>query len=99
MRHLVAHGLTVIARNFRIKGGEIDLICRDGATTVFVEVRSRRRADHGGAADSITTTKRRRLIRAARQWLARHGEGVCRFDCVLIDGGKLEWVENAFSAD
>jgi putative endonuclease len=98
-RHLAAQGLRVLARNFRVKGGELDLVCRDGATTVFVEVRRRARADFGGAAWSIGPAKQRRLILAARHWLARHGEGACRFDCVLIDGGKLEWVKDAFRID
>jgi putative endonuclease len=98
-RHLVAQGLAVLARNFRVKGGEIDLVCRDGATTVFVEVRRRASADFGGAAYSITARKQQRLILAARHWLARHGEGACRFDCVLIDGEKLEWVRDAFRPD
>lgn len=95
-RHLTAQGLEVLARNFRVKGGEIDLICRDGATTVFVEVRRRARADFGGAAYSITPAKQRRLVLAARHWLARHGEAACRFDCVLIDGDRLDWVKDAF---
>ena len=98
VRHLVAQGLAVRARNFRVKGGEIDIVCRDGATTVFVEVRRRASADFGGAAYSITATKQRRLVLAARHWLARHGESPCRFDCVLIDGDRLEWVKDAFSA-
>lgn len=89
-------------RNFRVRGGEIDLVCRDGATVVFVEVRRRASADFGGAAYSITATKRRRLVLAAQHWLARHGQyfdGACRFDCVLIDGNQLQWLRNAFSAD
>lgn len=101
-RHLVAQGLQVLACNFRVKGGEIDIVCRDGATVVFVEVRRRARTDFGGAAWSITPTKQKRLILAARHWLARHGQyydGACRFDCVLLDGNQLEWVKNAFSAD
>jgi putative endonuclease len=95
-RHLASQGLTILARNYRVKGGELDLVCRDGATTVFVEVRRRARSDFGGAAGSITPAKRRRLILAARHWLAQYGEGPCRFDCVLIDGGKLAWVKDAF---
>ncbi|WP_126446692.1 YraN family protein [Sulfuricystis multivorans] len=95
-RHLIAQGLTILARNFRVKGGEIDLVCREGLTTVFVEVRQRARGDFGGAADSVTPAKQRRLILAARHWLARHGETACRFDCVLIDGGKTEWLKDAF---
>jgi putative endonuclease len=98
-RYLVACGLQVLARNFRVKGGEIDLICRDGSATVFVEVRRRARSDFGGAAGSITLRKRQRLILAARHWLARHGDCACRFDCVLIEGEQLEWVRDAFSAD
>lgn len=98
-RHLGAQGLALLARNFRVKGGEIDLVCRDGADTVFVEVRQRAKADFGGAAASITPAKQRRLILAARHWLARHGDSPCRFDCVLIDGDRLSWLKNAFSAD
>ena len=100
--YLVRQGLSVIERNFRVKGGEIDLICRDGKTTVFVEVRLRTRSDFGGAAASITATKQARLILAARHWLLRHGETPCRFDCMLLDGlesKNIEWLRDAFSAD
>lgn len=101
-QHLTERGLRVIERNFRVRGGEIDLICRDGATVVFVEVRLRRRSDYGGAAASITTTKQARIVLAARHWLARHGQyndSPCRFDCVLLDGEHLEWLRDAFGAD
>lgn len=98
-RLLEARGLRVIERNFRVKGGEIDLVCRDGAATVFVEVRLRTRQDFGGAAASITATKQARLILAARHWLVRHGEAPCRFDAVLSDGEKLEWIRDAFRLD
>jgi putative endonuclease len=100
--YLLRQGLKLVERNFRVKGGEIDLICRDGQTTVFVEVRLRSRADYGGAAASITAAKQSRLILAARHWLQRHGETPCRFDCMLLDGLEtqhVEWLRNAFSAD
>jgi putative endonuclease len=97
--HLSRHGLAVVARNFRVRGGEIDLVCRDRGSVVFVEVRLRSRADYGGAAASITAAKRARLVLAARHWLARFGEAPCRFDCVLIHGGRIEWVKDAFAAD
>ena len=96
---LAARGLRVLGRNFRVHGGEIDLVCRDGEVVVFVEVRARSRADYGGAAASITAAKQARLILAARHWLARHGEQPCRFDCVLIQAGQIEWLKNAFAAD
>ncbi len=100
--YLQRQGLTLIERNFRVRGGEIDLICRDGKTTVFVEVRLRSSGNFGGAAASITATKQARLILAARHWLLRHGETPCRFDCILLDGlefKNIEWLRDAFSAD
>jgi putative endonuclease len=98
-QYLTERGLRVVERNFRVRGGEIDLICRDGATVVFVEVRLRRRSDYGGAAASITAAKRAKIVMAARHWLARHGDAVCRFDCVLLDGEHIEWLRDAFTAD
>ena len=101
-KFLAKRGLRIIARNFRIKGGEIDLICSEGDTTVFVEVRLRTSKGFGGAAASITAHKQRRLILAARHWLLRNGDCACRFDCVLLDGldeARIEWLRGAFSAD
>lgn len=100
--YLEARGLRVVDRNFRIRGGEIDLICRDGRTLVFVEVRLRSRSDFGGAAASITATKRRRLVLAARVYLMRHPDAACRFDCVLLSDlaeARIEWLRDAFAAD
>ena len=98
-RYLERGGLRLVERNFRVRGGEIDLICRDGKGLVFVEVRQRSRSDFGGAAASITTSKQRRIILAAQHYLAGQPECDCRFDCVLIEGERLEWLKNAFSAD
>ena len=108
-RHLLDHhgirvqqGLKVIQRNFRVRGGEIDLICRNGDTVIFVEVRLRSNRQFGGAAGSITAQKQRRLIIAARHWLLVNGDAPCRFDCVLLDrldGASIEWLRGAFSAD
>ena len=100
--YLEAHGQRVLARNFRIRGGEIDLICRDGKGLVFVEVRLRSRSDFGGAGASITAAKQRRIILAARHYLAGKPECDCRFDCILLDAldeNRIEWIKNAFSAD
>lgn len=98
-RYLEAQGLRLIERNFRIRGGEIDLICRDGKTLVFVEVRLRQRSDFGGAGASITVGKQRRIILAARHYLAGKADCTCRFDCILFDNDHLEWLRDAFSAD
>jgi putative endonuclease len=92
---LVAKGMTIVARNVRSRFGEIDLVARDGATLVFVEVRLRRSQAFGGAAASITRAKQSKLVAAARLYLAnlRH-EPPCRFDAVLfdrLDVGRATW--------
>lgn len=87
-QHLESCGLRIVERNFRVRGGEIDLICRDARTLVFVEVRQRSRSDFGGAGASITASKRRRIVLAAQHYLLGKPECDCRFDCVLIDGGR-----------
>ncbi|AXS78939.1 YraN family protein [Dechloromonas sp. HYN0024] len=97
--YLAGQGLPEITPNFRIRGGEIDLICHDGKALVFVEVRLRSHSTFGGAGASITTAKRQRIILAARHYLLGKPDSDCRFDCVLIDGNHLEWIRDAFSAD
>lgn len=99
---LARRGLSILERNFRVRGGEIDLICRHGKTLVFVEVRLRSRSDFGSAAESITAPKRQRLILAARHYLLRAPQADCRFDAILLDRldpAAIVWLENAFSAD
>ncbi|HNQ05049.1 MAG TPA: YraN family protein [Thiobacillaceae bacterium] len=96
---LAARGLRLVTRNWRCRGGEIDLVMRDGATLVFVEVRARRGMAFGGAADSITSAKQARVILAARHFLAAQGLDLpCRFDAVLVQDGSLRWIQGAFGA-
>ena len=100
-RFLLKQGLTVLERNHRCRGGEVDLVCRDGSTVVFVEVRLRSNADRGGAGASITPGKQKRLTQAARHWLTGKPPSPCRFDCVLLErpvAEAIEWVKNAFYA-
>ncbi|HAY29187.1 MAG TPA: YraN family protein [Candidatus Accumulibacter sp.] len=102
-RFLEARGLSILQRNFRCRGGEVDLICRDGPALVFVEVRLRRNAAYGGAGASITTTKQRRIALAAEHYLTTHSaaERDCRFDCILLDRlstEAIEWLRDAFQA-
>ncbi len=98
---LEAHGLSVLARNFRCRGGEIDLVCADGDTLVFVEVRLRSGERFGGAAYSIGVHKQRRIVLAARHYLNGRREQPCRFDALLLtalDAGAIRWIRNAFDA-
>lgn len=103
---LAGRGLSIVARNVRCRRGEIDLVCLDRGTLVFVEVRLRTGNRFGGAAASITARKRERIVHAARWWLAgagrRHAARACRFDAVLLDAldhDGLDWIRNAFEAD
>jgi putative endonuclease len=104
---LVAHwlaerGLKLVARNVRYRFGEIDLIMDDGETLVFVEVRYRARGDYGGAAASVTATKRARMERAIRAWVGAHPEAArrnLRADVVAVSAGdRIEWIQNAVEA-
>ena len=96
---LAARGLAVVERNFRCKGGEIDLVARDGDALVFVEVRYRRSGTFGGAAASVDALKQRRVLRAAQFYLAGRGDVRCRCDVVLLDAldpARIEWIRDAF---
>lgn len=103
LHYLQQRGLRLLCRNYRTPGrggGEIDLIMRalDG-TVVFVEVRQRRNASHGGAAASIGGIKQRRIVFAARHYLLRmRTTPPCRFDVVLLEGDRIEWLPAAFDA-
>lgn len=101
-QYLQRQGLKPVAQNYRSRFGEIDLIMRDGAMLVFVEVRLRRNGDFGGAAASIDAHKQQRLVRTAQQYLASLAQlPPCRFDAVLMDdagGRNAQWFRNAFEA-
>jgi len=104
-RHLEGQGFLILARNFRCRSGEIDVVARDGETTVFVEVKDRAGRSHGEGHESVTMGKRRRVVRAARLYAASHGlsERPIRFDVVSIerDGGgdRIRHDRGAFDAD
>lgn len=94
-------GLRVLARNWRCRHGEIDLVAEEGGTLVFAEVRYRSDARFGGAAESVTAAKRARLIAAARLYLMRRPQADCRFDVLLLDSleaSRIKWIRSAFVA-
>lgn len=102
-RYLESRGLKTVERNYRCRGGEIDLIMRDERALVFVEVRLRRHRGFGSAAESVTRKKQARIILAAQHYLTyARSSAACRFDVVSYDGhnnGQPEWIKNAFFAD
>ncbi len=88
-RHLEGLGWDVVATNYAVRGGEIDLIARDGDTWVFVEVRQRRSLRFGHPAETLDRRKLARLRHTARHFLAEHGgdaDAPARFDVVLVVG-------------
>ncbi len=98
-RYLEGRGLAIVERNWRCRAGEIDLVARDGATLVFVEVRLRTSAAFGGARASVDAHKRQRILRAARTYLAGRADLPCRCDVVLLDRldpARVEWIRDAF---
>lgn len=96
--YLEARGLRVVARNFTCRGGELDLVCEDGETVVFVEVRARASDELGAPEETIGVLKRRRVLRAARYFLLRAGWNArpCRIDVIAITGTRLRHYEDAF---
>jgi len=106
-RWLKARGLQVLARNYRCRFGELDLVMRQGDTLVFVEVRLRRDERFGGARASVTRAKQRRLLAAANHYLMCHpalARLPCRFDVLALTGDpggavKVDWICHAFSGE
>lgn len=103
---LQRQGLTPVAANANYRGGELDLVMRDGDTLVFVEVRYRRGSGFGGGAASVDANKRRKLVHAAGLFLAAHREHArapCRFDVIDASGDpetpEFLWLRDAFRAD
>jgi putative endonuclease len=103
-RELERRGYAIVARRYRRRGGELDIIARDGATLVFVEVKTRDGREFGGGAEAITGPKRRRMIQLALDYLVRYRltNAPCRFDVVSIElqNGRpaIEVFQSAFDA-
>lgn len=102
---LTTRGLQPLCESYHFRGGEIDLIMRDGDTIVFVEVRYRNNADFGSGAESITARKQKRVIATAMHYL-QHMESnanpPCRFDVIAVSdemhSNDVEWIPDAFDA-
>ncbi len=106
LAYLQSHGLALLARNYRCRGGELDLVMEAAGMLVFVEVRYRASADFGTPEETITASKQKRLLLAARIYLLhhpRHAARPMRFDVVSLQGklpeARIKWIRNAFGAD
>ncbi|GAB4289569.1 MAG: YraN family protein [Thiohalomonadaceae bacterium] len=100
--YLQHNGLTLLQRNYRCRRGELDLVMRQGDTTVFVEVRYRRPSAYGDGITSVDRHKQEKLLAAAQYYLQQHPDAArrpCRFDVVAITPeqgeNRVEWIINA----
>ncbi len=104
-RFLEQHGVRVLERNFRSgRSGEIDLVCEDEGTLVFLEVKLRRKPGSGAPEEAVTAAKQRRICRTADYYRCRYqvaGDAPIRFDVMAIrmeeGGARMHWIRNAFS--
>ncbi len=103
---LLQHGLLLVERNVSARGGELDLVMRQGDTLVFIEVRHRATHAFGGGGGSVDARKRAKLVLAASAYLADHpalADAPCRFDVIEGSGDasspRLHWIRDAFRAD
>ncbi len=101
LRYLQIQGLHLVARNYRCRVGEIDLIMQHAEYLVFVEVRFRGGKSHGGAAASVTHSKQKKIRMTASHYLLTHGynesQQACRFDVIAYEGSEqCQWYINAF---
>lgn len=103
---LQARGLEVLARNLRCRAGELDLVCLDQEVLAVIEVRQRCGRQFGGALQSVSWRKQRKIIRATRYFLQRQADWqgrAVRFDVIAVEGPpdgehRLLWVKDAFRA-
>ena len=98
-------GYAILARRFRTRHGEIDIVARDGDVLVFVEVKARSSRGFGGAIGAVTPRKRRQVIAMAQRYMARVGWAArpCRFDVVAVqaragEAPDVTLIRNAFGA-
>lgn len=97
---LRSQGFHILEQNYRWRGGEIDLVAREGDCLVFVEVKTRRSHQYGVPEESITSEKREQIARTARHYLARHSTDLdVRFDVVALSQGEARLHRDAFQLE
>lgn len=102
--YLIKHGLKLVLRNYSCRVGEIDLIMRNGAYLVFIEVRYRSSMSYGGGIASVTYAKRQKIVKTSTHYMMKHkiyDKFPIRFDVIGIDGksGAITWIKDAFGGD
>jgi len=99
-RYLKGLGYEIVARNWRCRFGEIDIVAREGDTLVFVEVKARSSGGFGGPEAAVDRGKQERLVAAARRFIQETGAELrARFDVVTFVGGSARLYKDAFRVD
>ena len=108
LKFLQTKGMRLIARNYRCKLGEIDLVMQDDAALVFIEVRYRKQSNFGDGAESVDFRKQQKIIRSAEHFLQQHrqySQSPCRIDVISISRQQntdcqeaINWIPNAIQA-
>lgn len=98
--YLLEQGYTLLARNYTIRGAEVDIIAKDGDFVVFVEVKSRKSAQYAMPRESVTAAKQRRICTAALRYVQENGlfEAAIRFDVIEVTPGGIVHLRGAFDA-
>ena len=94
-KFLAYRGLAILATNFHAKEGEVDLICRENSTIIFVEVKARKSQKFGSAVESVSDAKIEKIVQAGQKFLLENNleNADWRVDLILIEGGKLQWLK------
>ncbi|QJR80087.1 YraN family protein [Alteromonas pelagimontana] len=100
VEHLQQQGLKLVCQNYHTRVGEIDIVMRDGDTWVCVEVKYRHSHHHGYAAEFVTPSKMKKMVKAFEQFLLHKGlnptHTPLRIDVVALDGHQLQWLKNIY---
>ena len=98
--YLMEQNAEILARNFYFRGGEIDLIAKDGEYVCFIEVKYRKSHHFGTPEEAVTLSKQKKIIQGARVYLYQNRyptDTPCRFDVISVFGQEITWIKDAFS--
>jgi putative endonuclease len=100
-KYLEQKGYRVVVRNFRYKGGEIDIIAKKGMKLSFIEVKGRKVLSFGSAKEAVNYKKQERIKEGAKLFMLQNNldENLYKisFDVISIENNSIEWIENAFT--
>lgn len=100
VEYLSENKAEILARNYYFRGGEIDLIAKDGEYVCFIEVKYRKNSSFGAPEEAVTTAKQKKIIRGAKLFLYQNRyptDTPCRFDVVSVYGDEINWIKDAFT--